>query len=120
MLSACRFFDTVLQKRADEAVAAKNAWWESRRTDVDEAASERKSVSFSTLPVPEWKFGKPVPLAQLNKVTDELVSKLEPKRKVQLPVVPEEVTKALTGFTKSIGQGDALKEIEVRLGGARL
>ncbi|KIZ00175.1 F1F0 ATP synthase associated 60.6kDa protein, partial [Monoraphidium neglectum] len=37
-----KFFDGVLQARAADAVAAKDAWWAERRANAEEAVKERK------------------------------------------------------------------------------
>lgn len=81
-----KFFDNVLAARAADAVAAKDAWWATRRAAAAEAVKEMPAKAVAPLPVPKWEApDKPVPLAALKASTDALFKQMEPKRKLAAP-----------------------------------
>lgn len=102
-----KFFDNVLSKRASEAVALKGHWWDARRDAAQEGIKEKQFQPFPKLPVPDWKFGKPVELSALTAVTDSYFKALEPTRKLKTPSLPAQVSQQLDNLSKNIGAGGA-------------
>lgn len=107
-----KFFDTVLQRRSDEAIEKKGAWWAQRRTDAQAHASSKTASALPHVPVPAWRFGQPVPLASLKAVTDAHMHSLQPARKLKIPVLTPEVKHSLAQFASSIKQDGATAALQ--------
>lgn len=71
--------------------------------------------AFPTVPVPAWSYGKSVSIDSLKQVTDSYVKSLEPKRKLQLSAVPEDVKESINKYAKSLKQDKTAGELLVML-----
>ncbi|KAF8072650.1 hypothetical protein HT031_000310 [Scenedesmus sp. PABB004] len=98
-----KFFDSVLSKRASEAVAVKGMWWDARRELAAEGIKEKEFKPFPKLPVPQWELGKPVELAALTGVTDAYFAAMTPRAKLRTPALPAQVTQQLTALGQTMG-----------------
>ncbi|KXZ54748.1 hypothetical protein GPECTOR_4g818 [Gonium pectorale] len=104
-----KFFDNVMQKRAGEAIDAKNKWWEARKSEAQAAAASKGALP--SLPAPSWQLGKPVSLEAVNAVTDAYLGSLVPARKLAVPSLPASVKDSIAAFAASAGQDKSAGEL---------
>jgi len=106
-----RFFDGVLSSRASDAVAQKDAWWATRKAEAEAAMQNKSAQPFPTVPVPQWNYGKSVSMNSLQSTTDAYIKALEPKRKLQLAPLPDQVKESIASFASALKQDSAAPEV---------
>lgn len=109
-----RFFDTVLSRRAEDALDQKQKWWAQRKSAAEEQAS-KLTRAFPTVPVPEWKCRQLVEIDSLKHVTDKYFESLVPKRKLKLATMPATVTQSLSAFAKDLKLDSAVADLQTSL-----